>query len=130
MTANPYQHYQKMQITTASTGDLVVLLYDGAVHALLLADAAIQRHEWAEATGELVRAQNIVMELNHGIDLERGGDLAMRLRGLYLYMYRTLVQASVNKDAEQLRGVLRLLEQLRGAWRTVVKGEPAPAGIA
>ena len=124
MLANPYRKYQTTQISTASTGDLVVLLYDGAVQSLLLAEEAIAARRWDESTSELVRAQKIVMELNNGIDLERGGDLAVKLRGLYLYMYRTLVHASIEKDLAQVQHIRALLEQMRASWRAVVKGEP------
>lgn len=132
MLANPYRKYQTTQISTASTGDLVVLLYDGAVQSLLLAEEAIEAGHRVEWTSELIRAQKIVMELNNGIDLERGGDLAVKLRGLYLYMYRTLVQASIDQHVAQVQHIRALLEQLRASWRAVVKGEPIaqPSGAA
>lgn len=121
----PYSQYRTTQITTASTGDLVVLLYDAAVQALILAEDALDARRWSESTRQLVQAQKLVMELNNGVDLNRGGELAARLRGLYLYMYRTLVQASIDKDTAQVRRIRCLLDQLRGSWRAVVKGEPA-----
>lgn len=126
MMPNPYRQYRTLQISTASTGDLVVLLYDGAVQTLILAEQALEARQWAEATRQLIQAQKIVLELNNGIDLERGGELAAQLRRLYLYMYRVLVQASCEKSVEQVRHVRTLLDQLRAAWRAVVKGEPAP----
>jgi flagellar secretion chaperone FliS len=124
MLTNPYRKYQTTQISTASTGDLVVLLYDGAVQSLLLAEDAIEARRWTESTSELIRAQKIIMELNNGIDLERGGDLAVKLRGLYLYMYRILVEASIEKNVAQVQHIRGLLDQLRASWRAVVKGEP------
>lgn len=132
MTPNPYSTYRTTQITTASTGDLVVLLYDAAVQALILAEDALGAHAWSESTRQLVQAQKLVMELNNGLDLNRGGDLAVKLRGLYLYMYRTLVQASIDKDTAEVRRIRALLDQLRASWRAVVKGEPVlhAAGVA
>lgn len=132
MTPNPYSQYRTTQITTASAGDLVVLLYDAAVQALMLAEDALDAHAWSESTRQLVQAQKLVMELNNGVDLNRGGDLAVKLRSLYLYMYRTLVQASIDKNASEVRRIRNLLNQLRASWRAVVKGEPVlqPAGVA
>lgn len=124
MTPNPYSKYRTMQITTASTGELVVLLYDAAVQALMLAEDALDARSWEESTRQLVQAQRLVLELNNGIDLNRGGELAVKLRSLYLYMYRTLVQASIDKDSAQVRRIRALLDQLRASWRAVVKGEP------
>jgi flagellar protein FliS len=132
MTPNPYSAYRTTQITTAGTGDLVVLLYDAAVQALMLAEDALEARAWSESTRQLVQAQKLVMELNNGVDVNRGGDLAVKLRGLYLYMYRSLVQASIDKNVAEVRRVRGLLDQLRASWRAVVKGEPAlqPASVA
>lgn len=127
MQRNPYQQYQNTQVKTASTGELVLLLYDAAIRALARAEQALGERRLEEAGSQLVRAQEIVMELNLGVDLEQGGELAVNLRRLYLFMYSTLLQANLKKDVEPLRHVFGLLEQLRGAWRVVVQGAPAPA---
>jgi flagellar protein FliS len=126
MMPNPYQQYQTMQVQTATAGDLVVMLYDAAIRALAQADAALNERRLDVAHARLTRAQDIVLELNNGVDTERGGELAQNLRQLYLYFFRTLVQANVRKDRETVQHVLALMNQLRGAWRSVVHGGEAP----
>jgi flagellar protein FliS len=127
MIPNPYQQYQTMQVQTATTGDIVVLLYDAVVRALTQALAALDQRWLDVAHEKLVRAQDIVLELNTGLDMERGGELAQNLRDLYLYHYRTLVLANVRKDPELIRTTMKQLVQLRGAWRTVVHGDAGAA---
>ncbi|MFN8558706.1 MAG: flagellar export chaperone FliS [Dehalococcoidia bacterium] len=139
MTPNPYQQYQTTQIKTASIGDLVVLLYDGAARFLAGAEYALDEGRLDAASADLVRAQNVILELIAGLDYEKGGDLATNLRELYLFVYQTLIAANLHKDIEQVRAAQRILEPLRAAWRAVVRGTndtgqaPAPAlagGIA
>ena len=127
MQRNPYQQYQTTQVKTASTGELVLLLYDAALRALTRAMQALEERNFEVAGAQLVRAQEIVMELNFGVDLEQGGELAVNLRRLYEFMYHHLLQANMKKDVEAVRHVAGLLEQLRGAWRVVVQGAPAAA---
>lgn len=127
MAANPYQQYQTTQVKTASTGDLVLLLYDGAIRFLARAELAIGEHRLDAAGADIVRGQDIVLELMSGLEMEQGGELAANLRDLYLYMYQTLVKANLRKDVEQVRLVVRLLDRVRGAWRTVIRGEAATA---
>ncbi len=127
---NPYQQYQTMQVQTATAGDLVVMLYDAAIRALAQADAALGERQLDVAHAKLTRAQDIVLELNNGVDTERGGELAENLRQLYLYFFRTLVQANVRKDREAVQHVLALVSQLRSAWRTVVHGGETARPVA
>jgi flagellar protein FliS len=124
MRPNPYQQYQTTQIQTASTGELVLLLYDGAVRFLTRAQAALTERSLEAAGADLVRAQEVVLELLAGLDLERGGALAANLRDLYLFVYKTLVEANLRKDAAKIATALRLLEPVRAAWQSVVRGEP------
>ncbi len=121
---NPYQQYQTTQFQTASTGELVLLLYDGAVRFLSRAQAALAERRFDDAGTDLVRAQEVVLELLAGLDLERGGALAANLRELYLFIYRTLLEANLRKDPAKVATVLRLLEPVRAAWQVVVRGEP------
>jgi flagellar protein FliS len=122
MTANPYQKYQASQVQTASKGELVVLLYDGAVKFLSRAVIAIEQKRFDSANDDIVRGQNIVLELLAGLDTERGGELAGNLRRLYVYLYETLLDANIKKDVARIQLVIRLLDNVRGAWRTVVRG--------
>lgn len=125
---NPYQQNQAMQVQTATAGDLVVMLYDAAIRALAQADAALNERRLDVAHVKLTLAQDIVLELNNGVDTARGGALAENLRQLYLYFFRTLVQANLDKNRGAVQHVLGLLTQLRSAWRSVVHGsEPATA---
>jgi flagellar secretion chaperone FliS len=125
MMPNPYQQYQNTQIQTASTGDLILLLYDGAIRFLNRAVLGIEEKRLDAAHADIVRGQDIVLELMTGLDFERGGELAVNLRELYLFMYQTLLQANLKKDVEKIHTVIRLLDNVRGAWQVVVRGEAA-----
>jgi flagellar secretion chaperone FliS len=124
MMPNPYQQYQRTQVQTASTGELVVLLYDGAVRFLTRAQFALGAGRMESAAADLVRAQEIVLELMTGLNFEDGGTLAVHLRDLYLFMYDTLVQANIKKDTARIQTVIDLLDEVRTAWRIVVSSPP------
>jgi flagellar protein FliS len=128
MTLNPYQQYQTTQVQTASTGELILLLYDGAVRFLSRAQLALDERRLDAASADIVRGQDIILELFAGLDYEQGGELAGSLRDLYLFMYQTLLQANLKKDTTKIQTVIRLLDQVRDAWRTVVRGPAAAVG--
>lgn len=113
------RHYKRAQIETANPGELVILLYDGALDFLNRAEQAFQLetpdrielfHNW------LVRAQNIITELMVSLDMEKGGEIAQNLFKLYEFMNHQLVECNMKKDLKPLKDVRQLLETLRVAW--------------
>ena len=118
---NAYQVYRQTQTQTAAPGELVLMLYRGAIRFLSSAIEAIDAKDTAEAHNKLVRTQDIVASLLGSLDHERGGDVARNLSALYDYMLRRLVEANVRKDAGPAREVQGLLRELLPAWEAAVK---------
>ena len=127
--------YRRHQVETATPGQLIVLLYDGAIRHCKAAQTAIEQKALADASQHLLKAQDIVVELMASLNLEAGGELATRLLQLYDYIHRRLVQANVRKDTEAIVEAVHLLSGLREAWAQVATASPvgtlsrsAPAG--
>jgi flagellar secretion chaperone FliS len=118
---NAYQVYRQTQTQTAAPGELVLMLYRGAVRFLSTAIEAIDANNIAEAHEKLVRTQDIISNLLETLDVERGGDVAKNLGALYDYMLRRLLEANVRKDAKPAGEVLGLLRELLPAWEAAVK---------
>jgi flagellar protein FliS len=129
MRAAGYQAYQRVQAETSSPGELVVLLYDALLTDLQRADAALRDANHEAANARLVRAQEIVLELNASLDRSYG-ELPEQLGALYGYAYRRMLDANVRKDRAAIAEVDGLLRPLRDAWRQAVleAGRTAPRG--
>jgi len=119
-----YQVYQRGKYETASPHRLISMLYEGAIRFAARGAEAIGRQDHAEAHQSLVRAQAIVAELIGCLNEEQGGDLARRLRLLYLYMHDRLVEANLRKQREPADEVVRLLADIKQAWDEIGKGSP------
>lgn len=133
MTGYGYQQgfnqYQRMQTETATPGELVVMLYQGAIRFLNKSKESFGRQDIEGAHANLVRAQNIVIELMSSLDLS-SGSLAKNLFALYDFMYRRLVEANCKKDYRAIDEVLRLLRELLPAWEQAATSATAPsAGV-
>jgi flagellar secretion chaperone FliS len=127
MLSNPWKSYRQVATQTAPPGQLVLMLFDGAIRFLEGARAGFNLDdpvEFVEAVhNNVVRAQQIIHELNMSLNMEAGGEFATRMRGLYLYMDRTLLEANVKKDPEGIEDVLKRLGIIRDAWRGMLMGE-------
>jgi flagellar secretion chaperone FliS len=118
-TANPSDTYRQQSVMTASPGQLVVMLYDGALRFLGQAAAAMRADDHLLADAKLRRAEAIVDELHATLDMERGGQIASRLEGIYVFCKRHLMEARVARDAGMIDKVSELLGELREAWATI-----------
>lgn len=119
MNAYAYQAYKKTQVTTASQGDLIIMLFDGAIKFATQAKAMIDERDLAGANDRLLRAQDIVSELMSALNLDVG-ELAVNLYQLYEFTNELLIQANLKKDPVHIEQALDLLTQLRDTWREVV----------
>jgi flagellar protein FliS len=116
---NPYQQYRATKVETAGSVDLVVMLYQGAVRFIRLGIEAIERNDGKAAHENLVRAQDIVVELLGSLNHEAGGQIAGQLASVYDYCFRRLVTANVKKDAIPAREVVVIMRDLGTAWQEI-----------
>ena len=129
---NAYQQYQRMQTETASPGELVLMMYNGAIRFLNLAKKRIEARDVSGANETLLRAQEIVLELMVSVDVATG-PVARNLFDLYEFMHRHLVQANVRKDLAMIDEVMGLLRELLPAWEQAIAASnvrPLRAGAA
>lgn len=133
MVAKGYvQTYRTNAVLTASPGQLVLMLYDGALKAMAIAHDAMEQPEQDPRGIELInqqlqKAQNIVLELQGGLNIEAGGEFAKTLYRLYDYHNRRLLEANMRKDLAPLIEVEGLVKALRDAWAEMLtKQEPDP----
>lgn len=115
--------YQENAITTQSRGKVVVLLYEGAIKFLTKAAIEIENGNASRKGYFINKGLDIIDELNSALDMEAGGEIAANLRSLYTFMTRQLNKANLDQDAKMVREVIKLLEDLNGAWKQIVQGE-------
>jgi flagellar secretion chaperone FliS len=121
---NPYQaaqQYASVKVQTnvlvASPHRLIQMLFEGALERIAQAKGAMQQYQIARK-GELIsKAINIVAGLQGSLDDKAaGGDLALKLDGLYDYIIRRLSQANYENNPEILDECGRLLSEIKMAW--------------
>lgn len=124
MQTTASDHYLATEVTTATPQKLQLMLIDGA---LRFAHQAM--HAWREANDEqageaLVRCQQIVSEVLCGLRPEHDRQLTRKVASIYLYVFRTLTTAHMQRDETLLRDVISVLEIERDTWRQVCQSLP------
>lgn len=123
--------YQTQSVLTASPGQLILMLYDGALRFLGHARDALELPETSPRRIEIIntnllKAQNILAELQASLNHE-AGDYAKDLDRLYDYYMRRLFEANLKKDVKPVIEVERLLRTLRDGWSEMLCKQEAPS---
>jgi flagellar protein FliS len=131
---NPYasakQAYTESSVLTASPEQLVVMLYDGAIRFLSQAAVALRAGNRQQFAIRVRRAEAIISELNMTLDMERGGEVADRLRSIYQFSRRHLIEAQLKSDPDRVDHVIELLSGLREAWAQLSENPGAQSASA
>ena len=117
-TANPYNTYKQNSVNTASKEQLLLMLLDGAVKYTKIARLAIIDKNMERAHKELVRVQDIFLELMITIDKD-SSKYMQDLYNVYEFIKSELSRANIKKDVKIIDNVLPLIEEIRDMWYAV-----------
>jgi len=119
--------YLSTQVTTATQGDVLLLLYDTAIKHIKLAKDKMAERDFA-AKGILIsKAIEIVSELHASLNKEKGGEVAKNLSKLYFLCNTRLLQANMEMSPARLDEVVGMLSGLRQAFAQIIPGQEGMA---
>lgn len=121
MNKNAYQKYKTTSVQSASREKILLMLYEGAIKFTKLAIKAIEEKKIADRGVNIGRAFDIIMELNNTLDHKVGGQVAMQLEQLYMFMMEQYTKSNISGDPEPLKTNLKLLQTLYDGWVQAVE---------
>jgi len=116
MSSTDQNSYLRNAILQASPEQLQLMLYDGAIRFALRGRDAIERKDHEASFEALSRAQKIILEMQAGLRADVNAELCERMSSLYNFIYRKLVNGSVNRDVSEIDAALRILRLERETW--------------
>lgn len=123
------QSYIQTQFSTVGQGELLLMLYDGALRFLAQAREKMLCRDYA-AKGVLIsRALDVINELDSSLNQQLGGELAKNLHQLYFMCSTKLLQANLRMDTELLDSAVEILTGLRNAYAQIM-GKPEAQAAA
>jgi flagellar protein FliS len=109
-------------VMSASQQQLVTMLFDGALSALVRARLFLQSGNLEGKGLSLSKAINIIENgLKIGIDETSSDELTQNLLALYSYMVRRIFQANLHNDVSAIEEVETLLRNIADAWKDVAQ---------
>ena len=127
--ANPWKSYRETATLTAPPGQIVLMLFEGAIRSLERSLPGFTNSDPAESNmiihNNLQRAQDIIRELNGALNMEQGGEFAANMRRLYDYLERRIWESNLKKNSTGVGESIRHLTVLRDAWATMLNNQGA-----
>jgi len=106
---------------SASREQILLMLYEGAIKFTKLAIQAAEQKKIAERGTNILRAYDIILELQVSLDHKVGGEIAAQLDQLYTYILDQYTKANINGEVEPLKNSLKVLENLFEGWKVAVE---------
>jgi flagellar secretion chaperone FliS len=121
----PWDSYRKVATQTATPGQLVLMLYDGALKFLEKALTGFDHRDPLlfnqTINNNILRAQAIIHEMNASLNMQAGGEVASNFRRLYNYFYRRLTQANRTKQKAPILEIMARVRELRDSWAEMLR---------
>lgn len=108
--------YLRTKVMSASPAELRLMLLDGAIKFATQAREGLASRDFETAFNGFTQCRATILELVNGIRPEHDPELSERVRGLYLFMYKELFEASFEKDVARVDKVIDLLGYERETW--------------
>lgn len=119
MTYAALNSYKQNSVVTATPEELTLMLYDGAIKFMNISKYSIENKDLERAHTSLIRAQDIINELNYSLDMKY--DISKEMRNLYDFISSNLVDSNIKKDIVPLEEALVITHELRDTWKEVMQ---------
>lgn len=121
---NPRLAYREAAVQSASSVELVIMLYDMLIEDIRGAIDALRENNVEKRGEELKHGMLVLQQLQGSLDFEQGGEAAVGLERFYTMVRGKLMEAHLKASLELLGEQIRLLLEVRDAWRESAKQSP------
>ena len=112
-------------LENASPHRLIQLLFEGALSQLANVKGAIVNRDTVRLQTSIKKTSTILVGLEEGLDLEKGGEIAANLEALYQYMQAELLSIQISMNEEKVDALINLLSDIKSGWDGI-----SPEGLA
>jgi flagellar protein FliS len=113
---NGIRKYVSNGVLTRTPELLVLDLYDGCIRFLNGALEGFDEESYEKINNNCNRAGAIVDELTGSLNFEKGGEIAVNFRKLYMYIRDNITYGNIKKDRVRVENAMRIARMMRDTW--------------
>jgi flagellar protein FliS len=117
------------EVMGATPHRLIQMLFEGAMAQLANAGVAIDNREPELLARSIQKTSDILVGLEEGLDLEKGGEIAQNLQALYQFMQTELLAVQVENSRECLDKLVAILADIKAGWDGIAPVQSAESSV-
>ena len=114
---NPYAQYKRQSVETMTPVEVVIRLYSEIEKQCAIGMDFVEKKNYSKSNEAFVRAEDCIDALRESLDMSI--PISKNLDDLYVFFYKTIVKANINKDLTDLKKVVPMIAELRDAWSQI-----------
>ncbi|MBS4959376.1 MAG: flagellar export chaperone FliS [Clostridiales bacterium] len=119
MNMNGYQQYKQQSVGTMTSGEMLILLFDGAIRNITAADIAIDKQDYEQMNISIEKTEKIIRYLSNTLDMKYS--ISRDLYRLYDYFLYQLTRLKAGRNREIAKELKTMLFDLRNTFKEADK---------
>ncbi len=108
--------YLKNNVEGMNNDQLILFIYQEMLKILNQVTHYFEQKDIENRVNGINKAIEVVNTLMSILNFEQGGEIAIRLRSLYLYSTKKLTAANIKQDPKQVEEVIHVFKDLYSGW--------------
>lgn len=115
MMMNGYQQYKQQSVDTMTSGEMLILLFDGAVRNVTSAGLALERQDYDTFETAVEKTDKIIRYLSATLNMDY--EISKDLYRLYDYFLYQLSRLRAGRNKEITQELRKMLMELRDTFK-------------
>ena len=128
MIMNGYQQYKQQSVDTMTSGEMLILLFDGAVRNVTSAGLALDRQDYDTFETAVEKTDKIIRYLSATLNMDY--EISKDLYRLYDYFLYQLSRLRAGRNKEITQELRKMLMELRDTFKEAAGQNVAASGAA
>lgn len=116
---NPYQQYKEQSLSTLTSGELLVKLYDESIKQMRIALNGLEKKDYGVVNESLNKVQTILHTLDSSLNMQY--EISANLHDLYIFISKELRDANLKKEGSHIEDCIPLMRELRDSFEQADK---------
>jgi len=115
--------YLKNNLEGMTNDELILFIYQETLKLLNQTLYYFEKNDIEQRVNTINKLIEIMNTLISILNFDKGGDIAVRLRALYLYSIKKLTNANFDKDPQSITEVIRIFKELYSGWAQKIESD-------
>ncbi|MCP5104386.1 MAG: flagellar export chaperone FliS [bacterium] len=115
--------YLKNRVEGMNNDELILFIYQEMLKVLKQTLYFFEKNDIEKRVNAINKGIEVINALLSILNFEEGGEIALRLRSLYLYSIKKLTSANCDRDPQPVNEVLNIFKNLHSGWAEKIEND-------